>query len=81
MKVFMDDWYIAKQADAMGLTDKPIGLFFSHGGGGRVREPMEKMFSLLGKAVCDTVESKNTPDKKVLEACGQLGKKLAEAVI
>ena len=79
LKAFLDDWYIAKQSDAAGLTDKPVGLFFSHGGGGGVREPLERLFGLLGKQVGQTVESRGEPDQQVLDACGQLGRQLAEA--
>ena len=80
LKVFLDDWYIAKQSDAAGLTDKPVGLFFSHGGGGGVREPLERLFGLLGTPVGETVESRREPDQQVLTACEQLGKQLAGAV-
>jgi len=80
LKVFLDDWYIAKQADAAGLTDKPYALFYSHGGGGKVREPLEKLFaSGIGTKVGGTVESKGAPDETALAACRDLGRQLAEA--
>ncbi len=79
LKMFLDDWHIAKGAGGGGLTDKPYGLFYSHGGGGRVVEPLEKLCSRLGTRVGETVESCKQPDKKTLDACRQLGKQLAEA--
>ena len=79
LKMFLDDWHIAKGAGGEGLTDKPYGLFYSHGGGGRVIGPLEKLCSKLGTQVGGTIESCKQPDKKTLDACRQLGKQLAEA--
>ena len=79
LKVFLDDWHIAKGANADGLQAKPYGLFFSHGGGGRVREPMEKLFAGAGTKVGQTVESRGGPDQQALDACRELGRQLAEA--
>jgi len=80
LKMFLDDWYIAKQADPTGLTGKPYGLFYSHGGGGKVRGPMESLFAAgIGHKVGVTIESTGAPKKAVLEACGTLGRQLAEA--
>ncbi|MHC4985252.1 MAG: flavodoxin family protein [Planctomycetota bacterium] len=80
LKVFLDDWYIAKQSNADGLTGKPYALFYSHGGGGRVKEPLEMLFSRMGEKVGDTVESVGRPADDCLEACRTLGQQLAEAV-
>ena len=80
LKVFLDDWYIAKQSDETGLTGKPYGLFYSHGGGGKVREPLEKLFATgIGTQVGQTVESHNAPDEAALAACRELGRQLAAA--
>ena len=79
LKVFLDDWLIAKESDSKGLTDKSYALFYSHGGGGGVREPMEKLFDRMGDKVGQTVESRGTPDKAALEACRDLGRKLVAA--
>ncbi len=80
LKVFLDDWYLARQDDPAGLTGKPYGLFYSHGGGGKVRDPLERLFgSGIGTQVSRTVESKGTPDETVLAACRQLGNELAAA--
>jgi len=79
LKVFLDDWHIAKQANPQGLADKPYALFYSHGGGGKVRAVMEKLFGAAGRQVGQTVESHGAPNAEVLEACRRLGRALAEA--
>ena len=79
LKVFLDDWYIAKQADPAGLENKPYALFYSHGGGGRVREPLESLFKQMGTKVDETIESNGPPDAAVLKACKNLGHQLAQA--
>ncbi len=79
LKVFIDDWYIARQSNRRGLEDKPFGLFYSHGGGGRVREPFEKLFGRMGSQVGQTVESYLRPNNAVLKACRDLGRQLADA--
>lgn len=80
LKVFLDDWYIARKDDAAGLEGKPYGLFYSHGGGGSVRGPFEKLFGRLGSQVGETVESRGQPSASVLGACRDLGRELATAV-
>jgi len=77
MKMFLDDWHIAKQTDESGLTGKPYALFYSHGGGGGVRGPLEKLFEGMGTKVGETVESRGKPDEAALAACRQLGVELA----
>jgi flavorubredoxin len=80
LKVFVDDWYIARRSDPQGLENKPYGLFYSHGGGGRVRGPFQQLFGRMGSQVGQTIESYGRPNDAVLEACRELGQKLAEAV-
>lgn len=80
LKVFLDDWHIAKKAKAEGLTDKPYALFYSHGGGGRVRGPLEELFGRMGNQVGATVESRGAPDEAVLAACRELGRQLGEQI-
>ena len=79
LKMFLDDWHIAKGRGLEGVTDKPYGLFYSHGGGGRVVEPMQKLFARLGTQVGQSIESCGKPDEKTLAACRELGQQLAEA--
>jgi flavorubredoxin len=80
LKTFLDDWYIAQKSDSQGLKGKPYGLFYSHGGGGRARGPLEELFSRMGTKVGKTIESYGRPNDSVLEVCRELGRQLAEAV-
>jgi multimeric flavodoxin WrbA len=77
LKVFLDDWFIAKGANPARLAGKSYGLFYSHGGGGAVRGPMMKLFGGIGTLVGDVIESNGKPGEKVLDACRALGKRLA----
>jgi NAD(P)H dehydrogenase (quinone) len=79
LKVFFDDWHIEKGKNADGLENKPVGLFYSHGGGGRVLEPLETLGKKVGPQVGETIESKGSPSDEVLAACENLGKEVAEA--
>jgi NAD(P)H dehydrogenase (quinone) len=79
LKTFLDDWYIAKKTNSRGLTGKPYGLFYSHGGGGNVRGPLENLFSRMGTKVGATIVSAGRPNAAVLNACRELGQQLANA--
>ena len=79
LKVFLDDWYIAGQADRRSLDDKPYGLFYSHGGGGAVKEVLPELFGRMGSRVVETIASRGAPSAAVLEECRQLGRQLASA--
>jgi len=79
LKVFLDDWYIARKSKRQGLEGKPYGLFYSHGGGGAARGPLENLFGRMGSKVGRTVESRGRPNDAVLRACRELGRQLAEA--
>jgi len=80
LKTFVDDFYIARKVKRQGLVDKSYGLFYSHGGGGRVREPFEELFRMLsiGSKIGKTVESHGNPNSKVLDECRELGQQLVE---
>ena len=78
LKVFLDDWFLARRVDPTGMEDKPIALFYSHGGGGAASEPFKKLFSRLGHQVGSMVESMGSPSAGVLARCKDLGKQLAE---
>jgi len=80
LKTFLDDWYIARKADSASLTGKPIGLFYSHGGGGSARGPLESLYGRMGTQVGETIESVGAPSERILDECRSLGKELAEAV-
>jgi flavodoxin I len=80
LKVFIDDWYIARKSGRRGLENKPYSLFYSHGGGGDVRGPLEELFARMGSQVGETIESYGRPNSAVLEACRELGRQLAGAI-
>lgn len=80
LKMFLDDWYIAREIQKRHFEKKPYGLFITHGGGGKVRGPMETLFRNVGEQVGEMVESKGPPDETTLDACRTLGRVLAEAV-
>jgi flavodoxin I len=80
LKVFVDDWYIARKLNRRGLESKPFGLFYSHGGGGSVRDPLEELFSRMGSKVGKTIVSYGKPNADVLKACRELGQQLAQAI-
>jgi flavorubredoxin len=80
LKVFVDDWYIARKSNRQGLENKPYGLFYSHGGGGRVRGSLEDLFGRMGSQVGTTIESYGKPNQAALEACRELGRQLANAI-
>jgi len=80
LKVFLDDWFIAKKANPDGLTGKTFVLFYSHGGGGAVKGPLEKLFKRMGRQVGETVESQGYPNEQVLGACRALGRQLVESI-
>ena len=79
LKMFLDDHYIEEQRGTQGLFDKPIALFYSHGGGGKVKQPLVSLFKRLGPIIGEPVESYGKPSEKVLEKCRKLGRDLAAA--
>lgn len=80
LKTFMDDHYIHDVRKGLeGLKEKPYVLFYSHGGGGRVKDAM-RIFRRVGTLIGEPVGSRGRPDQQVLERCKALGKELAEAV-
>ena len=80
LKVFLDDWYVARKGDPHGLERKPFGLFYSHGGGGAVRGPLESFFGRMGTQVGETIESRGAPTDAVLAVCRELGRDLAARI-
>jgi flavorubredoxin len=80
LKVFIDDFHVAVRAEGgEALKNKRYGLFYSHGGGGRVRGPLEDLFRRLGTKVGETVESKGAPSGECLAKCRELGSAFAGA--
>ncbi len=78
MKTFMDDHYILHtRLGVKGMKDKPYALFYSHGGGGRVREAMMGLFKYVGTLVGEPIGCHGEPDADTLEKCRKLGAQLA----
>ena len=81
LKTFMDDHYICDVNKGLkGLKEKQYVLFYSHGGGGRVKDAMQRMFIRVGRLIGEPVGSRGRPDQRVLERCKALGRELAKAV-
>jgi len=81
LKTFMDDHYVHDVRKGLkGLKGKPYTLFYSHGGGGRVRDAMLNLFKRVGTQVGEPVGSYGKPNRDVLEKCRALGRELAAAV-
>ena len=82
LKMFMDDHYIYDVRKGLaGLRNKPYVLFYSHGGGGQVKDVMPRIFRRVGTLIGEPVGSKGWPDTQVLNKCKALGKELAKSVL
>ena len=79
IKTFFDDIYQWDQA-GHPVKGKPAALFFSHGGGGRVRQPFESLAGRFFEQVGDTVEGRRPISGEAKKKCLELGKELAEKV-
>jgi multimeric flavodoxin WrbA len=80
IKTFFDDIY---QWDQSGqpVKGKPAVLFFSHGGGGRVRQPLEDFVRRFFKQVGETVGGGRPISDEAKKKCFGLGKELAKKVL
>mgnify|MGYP001044993537 CR=1 FL=1 len=79
LKTFMDDHYVQSTVKKLrGYTGKPYALFYSHGGGGRVKSVMMELFRRVGRQVGDPVESCGKPNQEVLDKCRELGRRLGK---
>lgn len=81
LKTFMDDHYVHDvRKKTQGIKGKPYALFYSHGGGGRVKDVMVKLFSRIGTQVGEPLGSHGAPSEDIIKRCRELGKQLASAV-
>jgi flavorubredoxin len=79
IKTFIDDYYILHTHKGVkGMKEKPYVLFYSCGGGGRVREAMIRLFKSVGTQVGEPLGCSGEPSSDVLEKCRALGKELAK---
>ena len=77
LKDFFDRAYYPTQGQ---VTDKPCGIFLTHGGGGRAMESMESTCrSFKFKVAGEPVSVKGKPDAVAEAKLRELGAKLAES--
>ena len=76
IKTFFDDIYLWDKSGE-SVKGKPAALFFSHGGGGRVRGPFEYLIGKFFDQVGETVESRRPTGVETKQKCHALGKQLA----
>jgi multimeric flavodoxin WrbA len=79
IKSFFDDLYLWDQS-GKPVKGKRAALFFSHGGGGKVREPFEYLARRFFQQVGETVESKRPVSDEVKDKCQALGKELGRGL-
>ena len=77
IKTFFDDMYLWDKSGE-SVKGKPAALFFSHGGGGRVKEPFEYLAGKFFEQVGETVESRRPTGDEAKKKCRALGKELVE---
>ncbi len=62
------------------VTNKPCGIFVTHGGGGKASQSVKDLCrSFKFRAVAEPVSVQNSPDAKAAEALKNLGQLLAKA--
>ncbi len=76
IKTFFDDLYLWDQSGQQ-VRGKPAALFFSHGGGGRVRQSFEYLARRFFEQVGETIEGRRPITEEARKKCLALGKELA----
>ena len=76
IKTFIDDLYLWDQA-GKPVKGKPAVLFYTHGGGGKVRQPFESLARRFFQQVGETVEAQRPVSSEAREKCLAIGKELA----
>jgi multimeric flavodoxin WrbA len=76
IKTFFDDLYLWDQSGQQ-VKGKPAALFFSHGGGGGVRQPFEYLAGRFFEQVGQTIEASRPITGEVRKKCLALGEELA----
>ena len=75
IKTLFDDIYLWDKSGEP-VKGKPAVLFLSHGGGGRVREPLNTFAQRFFTKVGETAEFQRPIDEDAKRACHELGKQL-----
>jgi multimeric flavodoxin WrbA len=79
IKSFFDDMYLWDQS-SKPVKGKPAALFFSCGGGGKVKHPFESLAQRFFQQVGETVGSDRPISNEAKKKCLALGKELAKAL-
>ncbi len=77
VKTFFDDIYLWDQS-GKPVKGKPAVLFFSCGGGGKVRQPFESLAQRFFQQVGETVGSERPISNEAKKKCLALGKELVK---
>jgi NAD(P)H dehydrogenase (quinone) len=77
LKTFFDDLYLWDKA-GKAISGKPAVFFYSHGGGGHVRQSLEKFGNRFFKQVGETIERNPSNAEEARQKCRALGKELAQ---
>jgi multimeric flavodoxin WrbA len=79
IKTFFDDMYLWDQS-GKSVKGKPAVLFFSCGGGGKVRQPFESLVQRFFQQVGETVGSERPISNEAKGKCLVLGKELVKSL-
>jgi multimeric flavodoxin WrbA len=79
IKTFFDDIYLWDQS-GKPVKGKPAALFFSCGGGGKVKGPFESLVQRFFQQVGETVGSERPITDEAKKKCLALGKELVRAL-
>ncbi len=79
IKTFFDDIYLWDQA-GKPVKGKPVALFFSCGGGGKVKQPFEALAGRFFQQMGETVGSERPITGEAKKKCLALGKELVRAL-
>jgi multimeric flavodoxin WrbA len=79
VKTFFDDLYLWDQS-GKPVKGKPAVLFFSCGGGGKVRQPFESLAQRFFQHVGETVGSERPISSEAKKKCLALGKELVKSL-
>ena len=77
VKTFFDDIYLWDQSGKL-VKGKPAALFFSCGGGGKVKQPFESLVQRFFQQVGETVGGERPITNEAKKKCLALGKALVK---
>lgn len=80
IKTFFDNLYLWDQS-GKPVKGKPAALFYSCGGGGKVKQPLESLAQRFFQQVGETVEGKRPIGDEAKQKCLALGKELVKVLI